>query len=89
MTEETVPQTIPPKRKGLRRALWILLGGLLLVIVVQALFSKLDLALEDRIALIRIEGVILDSRQAVDDIKKFGDTDTVKAIVLRIDSPGG
>jgi protease-4 len=36
-----------------------------------------------------VEGVILDAQQTVGDLKKFGESPSVKAIVLRIDSPGG
>jgi protease-4 len=36
-----------------------------------------------------VEGVILDAQQTVSDLKKFGESPSVKAIVLRIDSPGG
>lgn len=88
MTDETAPQPTP-RRRPLRRALWILVAGFLLVLVVNALIPDLDLVKEDRIALIRVEGVILDAKQTVDDLKKFGDSASVKAIVLRIDSPGG
>ncbi len=88
MTEETAPQP-RPRRRPFRRALWILVAGFVLVLVVNALLPDLDLAKEDRIALIRVEGVILDAKQTVDDLKKFGDNTSVKAIVLRIDSPGG
>ncbi len=88
MTEETVSQP-KPRRRTFRRALWILVAGFVLVLVVNALIPDLDLAKEDRIALIRVEGVILDAKQTVDDLKKFGESASVKAIVLRIDSPGG
>ena len=43
----------------------------------------------DQIALVRVEGPILDSQQIVNDLKTFGEDPMVKAIVIRIDSPGG
>jgi protease-4 len=49
----------------------------------------LDLSGENRIALIRVEGVILDAQATVGDLKRFSENPLVKAIVLRIDSPGG
>lgn len=88
MNDQTASQPTP-RRRPLRRALWILIAGFLLVLVVNALFPDLDLSREDRIALIRVEGVILDAKQTVEALKKFGDSAAVKAIVLRIDSPGG
>ena len=87
MPEET-SQTAS-RRKALRLILWSLLAGLLVVFLATALWPDLDLSGEDRIALIRVEGVILDAQQTVGDLKKFGDSPSVKAIVLRIDSPGG
>ncbi|MGH7234982.1 MAG: signal peptide peptidase SppA [Nitrospiraceae bacterium] len=77
------------RRKPIRLILWSLLAGLLVVFLATALWPDLDLSGEDRIALIRVEGVILDAQQTVGDLKKFGDSPSVKAIVLRIDSPGG
>lgn len=44
---------------------------------------------EGRIALIRVEGTILDARQTIEEILHYKDNPSVKAIVLRIDSPGG
>ena len=87
MTGEAASQS-PRRRKPLRVILWIVFGGVL-VILVNVLWPDLDLSDEDRIALIRVEGVILDSKETVAELKKFGESSTVKAIVLRIDSPGG
>jgi len=42
-----------------------------------------------RIGLIRIEGVIADSREALDQLEKFQRSQTIRAVVLRINSPGG
>lgn len=43
----------------------------------------------DRIALIRIEGVIADSKTVVEDLRRYHRDDSIKAILIRIDSPGG
>jgi protease-4 len=43
----------------------------------------------DRVALIRLQGVIYDSRPVIKDLQRYADDDRVKAIVLRVDSPGG
>ena len=83
------PTERPARRRPLRIFLWVAVGGLLLFLVANTLFPDLDFSTEDRIALIRVEGVILDAQQTVGDLKKFAETPTVKAIVLRIDSPGG
>jgi protease-4 len=82
-------QTGRPKRKRFRLLLWILAIGLGLTFLVNVVFPDLDISGEDRIALIRVEGVILDAQITIGDLKRFGDNPSVKAIVLRIDSPGG
>lgn len=88
MTEQAPSQT-PHRRKPLRILLWVLLAGFLLVVLSNLLAPDLDLSGEDRVAVIRVEGVIIDAQQTVGDLKKFGESPSVKAIVLRIDSPGG
>ncbi len=77
------------KRSLLRKILWVVGGGLGLLFLVNILLPDLDFSGEDRIALIRIEGVILDAQETLGELKKFSENPSVKAIVLRIDSPGG
>jgi protease-4 len=43
----------------------------------------------DKVAVVRIEGVILDSKETIEDLRRHRDNPGIKAIVLRIDSPGG
>nr|MBI5096051.1 signal peptide peptidase SppA [Nitrospirota bacterium] len=43
----------------------------------------------NKIALVKIEGVILDSREIIEELKEYNSNESVKAILLRIDSPGG
>lgn len=82
-------QNKPVKRSLFRRILLLLGIGIGLLILVNLLFPDLDLSMEDRVALIRVEGVILDSQATITDLKRFAENPYVKAIVLRIDSPGG
>ena len=42
-----------------------------------------------KIALVKIEGIILDSREIIEELKEYNSNESVKAILLRIDSPGG
>ena len=42
-----------------------------------------------RIAVIDIDGVILDAEKVDSQLRKFGDDSSVKAIILHINSPGG
>ena len=87
MSDETAPR--PAKRGILRRVLWALGIGLGLLFLMNLFFPDLDISMEDRVGLIRIEGVILDARSTIVELKRFADNPSVKAIVLRIDSPGG
>ena len=48
-----------------------------------------DLTHRDKLALVRIEGVITESEDIVRQIKKYREDSSIKGIVLRIDSPGG
>ncbi len=43
----------------------------------------------NKIALIRVEGVILDSRKIVKTLRRYGKNPDIKGILIRIDSPGG
>lgn len=82
--------TNKPGKWSLRRKIfWLLMAGVGLLLIINIFFPDLDLSTEDRIALIRVEGVILDSQSTVTELKRFGENPSIKAIVLRIDSPGG
>jgi protease-4 len=52
------------------------------------LFQK-NIPIGERIALVRIEGPIFDSKDVIDELKNHVKDPSVKAVVLRIDSPGG
>lgn len=43
----------------------------------------------EKVGIVEIEGVIADSRDVLSDIKRFREDASIKAIVLRVDSPGG
>jgi len=70
----------------------LIITGLLIVMMavslIIVLFQK-NVPLGSRVALVRIEGPILDSKKTVDEIKGYTKDSSVKAIVLRVDSPGG
>ncbi|RMH31432.1 MAG: signal peptide peptidase SppA [Nitrospirae bacterium] len=77
------------RRSRWRRVAWIFFGALLLTWLGKAFIPELASLGQDRIAIVRIEGPIFDSTQAVSELKSFGEDPLVKAIVVRIDSPGG
>lgn len=80
-------------KKAIKTILAVI-GGFVVVIiaitVIVALFaggSKLDFG--DKVAVIDIKGVILDPRAVNTALSDYARRDDVKAVVLRIDSPGG
>lgn len=72
-----------------RRILWIFVVALLVMWVGKALLPEMESLGKERIAVVRIEGPILDSQQAVSELQDFSEDPLVKGIVVRIDSPGG
>ena len=90
-----------PEDTRSRTWLWILIGGGAFFLFVLAVFSLVYLALHaggqetsiasfgDKIGVIDLEGVIIDPKIVVQQLKKFGDDDSIKAIILHVNSPGG
>lgn len=81
-----------PKRRPVRTALAIvaLIGiGFIALSLLGNFLSEGGWIGGDKVAVIRIEGVILDSRETIEELRHYRDNPSVKAIVLRIDSPGG
>jgi protease-4 len=80
---------------------WVLVGGGMFMLFVVAVFTLVYLSFggqEDhdsfsgfgsKIGVVELEGVILSPKRVVTQLKKFGDDDSVKAIVLHVNSPGG
>ncbi len=66
-------------------AIFIFIGAYILTSGMRGFFVLKG----EKIGLVRIEGVITDSRDIIDELKKYGDDDSIKAILLRINSPGG
>jgi len=65
--------------------------GLLLGLGGLAFWGDDDAGLRfaDRMAVVTVRGFIGDSKEVVDQLKKYRKDDKIKAIILRIDSPGG
>jgi protease-4 len=62
---------------------------LLLLISLAVVTFETSIPLTSKVALIRVEGPIFDADNIVEEIKEYTENISVKAIVLRIDSPGG
>ncbi len=48
-----------------------------------------ELAAGERVGIIEIKGVISEAEEIVRNLKEFRENESIKAIVIRIDSPGG
>ena len=77
---------------------WILVGGSAFLLFLVAVFAAVYLAAReeggfalggDRVGLVTVEGFILSPTTAVADLERFGKDSGIRAVVLRLDSPGG
>lgn len=95
------PAAVPPPRKSRGGVFFFgALSGCLVVVAALFFFGILWAAMNDdsagdlslggnKVAIIPIEGEILDGRETLDLLEKYADNANVKAMVIRINSPGG
>ncbi|HTZ18002.1 MAG TPA: signal peptide peptidase SppA [Dissulfurispiraceae bacterium] len=62
---------------------------ILFLVIVSLIFTAVSRVSREKIALVRVEGPIMEAKSVVDEIKGYVKDSSVKAIVLRVDSPGG
>ena len=74
---------------GLGLAAGLLLAFLVTVWVLMAVLEDGSLPGGARIAVVEIEGIILDGDQAVRELREHAENPAVKAVVVRVNSPGG
>jgi protease-4 len=67
----------------------VLFLGMVLTVVFSLSGPTFSLSLQERIGVILIEGPITESQQIVKQLVDFKKDDRVKAIILRVNSPGG
>ena len=85
-----------------RTLLWVLIGGAAFFIFVLAVFTLVYVSVRGeqgaytvsggsggRIAVVDVEGVIISPGDTVKQLKKFADDDSVKAIIVHLNTPGG
>ncbi|MBI3377726.1 MAG: signal peptide peptidase SppA [Nitrospirae bacterium] len=75
----------------MKKACLVITGFLILLIVISVIFAvfQKNVPMGDKVAVVRIEGPIMDSKSATDEIKGYLKDPSIKALVLRVDSPGG
>src|SRR3981081_3092452 len=83
-----------------RIGVWLLVGGGFFALFVVAVFTLVFLSFGgqneesfsgfgSKIAVVELDGVIFSPKQIVPQLKKFADDDSVKAIIIHVNSPGG
>jgi protease-4 len=89
----------PPRRSGwFWAAIFLSIAGVIAIAMVAMVYATIKIPFEqsssatygqDSIAVIDIDGVIMDADKVNKQLEKFGDDSNVKAIILHINSPGG
>jgi protease-4 len=64
-------------------------GGLLVLIIFISLIITVIGGSAGKVAIVRVEGPIIEAKPVVDEIKGYVKDSSIRAIVLRVDSPGG
>jgi protease-4 len=84
-----------------RTFLWVLLGGGAFFLFLLAVFALVYFTVRseqktssfssfgDKIAVVDLEGVILSPKDLVEQLRKYGDDSSIKAIIIHVNSPGG
>ncbi len=83
-----------------RAFLWVILGGGAFFLFLVAIFALVYFSVRsqqkdgfsgfgDKIGVVDLEGVILNPKDVVEQLRKFAEDSSIKAIVLHVDSPGG
>lgn len=78
-----------------RRHPWIFWLLAILIIALAVIFASRwfadddDLAVEDCLALVRVQGPIMNAEPTLEWIRKLENTPQVKGVLVRVDSPGG
>lgn len=79
-----------------KKIILIIVGAIFLSLLILIIFSstssrpgRYSMISGGRLAMVEINGTIMDSRDIIEQIERFNSDRSVKAIVLRINSPGG
>jgi len=83
-----------------RTLLWVVVGGGAFFLFLIAVFTLVYISMRsqradgfggfgDKIAVVDLEGVILQPKTVVEQLKKYNDDSSIKAIILHVNTPGG
>jgi protease IV len=75
----------------MKKLLFLLLGLFSFLLIFSAAVTLLQrgVPMGEKVALIRIEGPIVDSKNTIEELRDYVKDHSIKAIVVRVDSPGG
>lgn len=86
------PERYPRKRSHLLRGCFILIAVFAGFLILMRVIGRVDGVIGragENVGIVKIEGLIADSSIINEDLRKFGKDEKIKAVVLRINSPGG
>jgi len=89
-----------PDQPRSRAFLWVVLGGGAFFLFLFAVFALVYFTVRtqqrdsfagfgDKIAVVDLEGVILSPKEMVEQLRKYADDNSIKAIIIHVNSPGG
>lgn len=75
----------------MKKIVYFFIGLFVILIVVSIVLTFIGshVPIGDKIGLIRVEGIILSSKETIKEFKKYREDPSIKVIVLRVESPGG
>jgi len=73
----------------IKKAFLVILLLVVIIFVASFLTGIVGKGFGDKIGVVEIEGVIADGKDAMEDIVKFKEDDSIRGVIVRINSPGG
>jgi protease IV len=67
----------------------VIIIAVIIILITLYLAISLGSSGDGKIGVVEIEGAITDMKEAMEDVVKFKEDDSIKGIILRINSPGG
>ena len=80
--------------RGVLKTILASIGAFFLAIifislVIALLTKEASVQFGDKVAVVEVEGIITDPTSVNDELRYYGERDDVKAVIIRINSPGG
>jgi protease-4 len=82
-------QVVERRRLKRRLTLWRVIGVVAIVAALVVGLGRFDVAEGDHVARIRIQGIIVDDQDRDEALAEVAKNDKARALIVKIDSPGG